>query len=84
VPALMEVKAMDSIRGRLAALVGRDVCVSLVDGTRIDDCQLVSFSCRATTAWIFHCGDDVFLPIDAVMDVWDAGRAVRPTRSRAA
>ena len=75
---------MDSIRGPLAALVGRDVCVSLADGTRLDDCQLVSFSRRLTSAWIVHRGDDVFLPVDTITDVSDVGRAVRPTSSRAA
>ena len=75
---------MDRLRGRLAALVGKDVCVSLADGTRMDDCQLVSFSRRLTTAWIVHSGDDVFVPIDVITDVWDVGRAVRPTSNRAA
>ena len=75
---------MDSIRSRLAALVGSDVSVSLLDGTRLDDCQLVSFSRRLTTAWLVHSGCDVFVPIDTITDVWDVSRAVRPTRSRAA
>ena len=33
---------MDALPGRLAALVGRGVSLALVDGTRLDDCQLVS------------------------------------------
>ena len=71
---------MDSIRSRLAALVGSDVSVSLLDGTRLDECQLVSFSRRLTTAWLVHRGGDVFVPIDAITDVWDVGRAGPPNR----
>jgi len=64
---------MDSLRGRLAALVGRGVGLALVDGTRLDDCQLVSQP-RARgvgTAWIVHGGDDVFVPVEAIADVWE-------------
>jgi hypothetical protein len=73
--ASVEVKVMDSISGRLAALVGNDMSVSLVDGTRIDHCQLVSFSRRLTTAWIVHDGDDVFVPVEAITEVSDVVRA---------
>ena len=53
--------------------------MALRDGSRIDDCQLVS-AARATTAtlWLFTNGDDVFVPIDDIIDVWEpafAGRA---------
>jgi hypothetical protein len=68
---------MDSLRDRLAALVGRGVSLALVDGTRLDDCRLVSQP-RARwvgTAWIVHGGDDVFVPVDAIADVWEAGGA---------
>ncbi len=64
---------MDSLRGRLAALVGRGVSLTLVDGTRLDDCQLVSQPrVRGVgTAWIVHSGDDVFVPVEAIADVWE-------------
>jgi hypothetical protein len=64
---------MNSIRNRLAALVGSNVDLALEDGTRIDDCQLVSLfrSRRVGTAWIFRNGDDVFLPVDTIIDVWE-------------
>jgi hypothetical protein len=75
---------MDAIRSRLAALVGSDVSVLLLDGSRLDECQLVSFSRRVTTAWLVHRGGDVFGPIDTITDVWNVGGAVRPTSSRAA
>jgi hypothetical protein len=75
---------MDPVRDRLAVLVGRDVCVGLADGTQLDDCQLVSSSRRVATVWIVHRGDDVFVPIDAIAEVWEAGRAIRPASRRAA
>jgi hypothetical protein len=55
---------MDSLRGRLQALVGRDMGLALVDGTRLDDCELVSQprARRIGTAWIVHGGHDVFVP----------------------
>lgn len=66
--------AMDSLRGRLAALVGRGVSLALVDGTRLDDCRLISQprARRVGTAWIVHGDDDVFVPVDAIADVWEA------------
>ena len=73
---------MDALPGRLAALVGRGVSLALVDGTRLDDCQLVSQP-RAhgvRTAWIVHGGDDVFVPVEVIADVWE----VCGTRRRAA
>jgi hypothetical protein len=35
---------------------------------------------RVGTAWIFRNGDDAFVPVDAIIDVWE----VRHTTSRAA
>jgi hypothetical protein len=54
-----------------AAIDGRQVNVALRDGTRIDDCQLVS--CRpgsVKTLWIFSNGEDLLIPCDEVVDVW--------------
>jgi hypothetical protein len=65
-------------RNRLQPLEGRRVSVALNDGSRIDDCQLVSAGrARAATVWLFSNGTDVFLPHDAVVDVWESlpGRA---------
>jgi hypothetical protein len=64
---------MSSIRDRLVTLVGSHVDLALNDGTRIDDCQLVSLfrSRRVGTAWIFRNGDDAFVPVDAIIDAWD-------------
>ena len=81
-----EVEAMDSIRDRLAALMGSNVSVALDDGARLDDCQLISVrrSRGVRTAWIFSDGEDRFVPIHAITDVWETCPAVRPSRPRAA
>ena len=58
---------------------GRQVCVALRNGSRIDDCQLVSAGRISTeTLWLFSNGLDVFVPIRQVLDLWEAplsGRA---------
>lgn len=69
---------MDS-KGTVQLLEGRRVSLALRDGSRIDDCQLVSAG-RATTEtlWLFTNGADVFVSLDDVLDVWEAalvGRA---------
>lgn len=54
-------------------LEGRQVCVALRNGSRIDDCQLVSAGRMSTdTLWLFSNGADLFLPIDDVLDLWEA------------
>jgi hypothetical protein len=53
-------------------LEGRQVSVALQDGTRIDDSSLVSSGRRrARTLWLFANGEDVFVPIDDIVDVWE-------------
>jgi hypothetical protein len=60
-----------------AELEGRVVGLALVGGRRIDDCQLVSIPRRAAnTFWVFRCGEDVFVPADHVLEIWESrGRA---------
>jgi hypothetical protein len=53
-------------------LEGRRVNLALLDGSRIDDCELVSAGHGATTLWLFVNGDDVFVPVDEVTDAWEA------------
>jgi hypothetical protein len=56
----------------LRALEGHHVSVSLIDGSRLDDCTLVSAGRgRAGTAWIFSNGMDLFLPLSALNDIWE-------------
>ena len=60
------------------AFEGRRVCVALRNGSRIDDCQLVSAGrVRTGTLWLFSNGLDVFVSIGQVLDVWEAPAAGR-------
>lgn len=57
----------------LRALEGRRVGLAVRGGHRIDDCQLVSAGRgRMRTLWVFANGADTFVPIDDVMDLWEA------------
>lgn len=60
----------------LRPLEGRRVAIALIDGTRIDDCQLVSLPLRGLhTFWLFSDGEDVFVPVESVLAVWETGAA---------
>jgi hypothetical protein len=53
------------------ALLGHQVSVALTDGSRIDDCQLVSATGgRVRQLWLFADGEDLFVAADRVADVW--------------
>ena len=53
---------------------GRQVSVALADGSRLDDCQLVSAGRNgANSLWLFINGADVFVPFAHVTAVWEAG-----------
>jgi hypothetical protein len=57
---------------------GRQVSVALADGSRIDDCQLVSAGrCAAGTLWLFTNGVDLFVALDDVTAVWEAANSFR-------
>jgi len=57
----------------IRSLEGQTVSLALVDGTRLDDCQLVSACRRGTrTLWLYENGADRFVPVDAVIDLWEA------------
>lgn len=68
-------------RAELAAtaeLEGRVVGLALVGGRRLDGCQLVSMPRRgANTFWVFRCGEDVFVPVDHVLEIWESRERVR-------
>lgn len=51
-------------------LQGRTVNVALADGSVLDRVPLVL--ARRNTLWVLRDGEDVFLPLDRVVDVWDA------------
>ena len=58
---------------QLRGLEGRTVHLSLVDGSRLDAVSLVS--ARSTTLWVFNNGEDKFLPVADVIDVWETPAA---------
>jgi len=63
----------------LRSLEGRQVSVALSDGSRIDDCQLVSAGRRPSQRlWFFVNGIDVFLPPADVLAIWEAPSAGWP------
>jgi hypothetical protein len=53
-------------------LEGRRVNLALVDGSRLDDCELVSAGHGCPTLWLFVNGADVFVPCSEVTDAWEA------------
>ena len=53
-------------------LEGRRVSLALVDGSRLDDCELVSAGRGTPTLWLFVNGDDVFIRVSDVTDAWEA------------
>lgn len=56
----------------LRSLEGRQVSVALADGSRIDDCQLVSAGRPGVhTLWVFCNGADTFVPPRDVLEVWE-------------
>lgn len=58
---------------RLAEFEGRQINVALVDGSRLDDCQLVSSGRQgAPSLWLVSGGADLFVPVDRVVEVWEA------------
>jgi hypothetical protein len=59
-------------RRGLSSIEGQQVSVALRDGTRIDDCNLVS-SRHRTSLWLFIGGKDRFVAVDDVVDVWETG-----------
>jgi hypothetical protein len=55
------------------------VNVALQDGTRIDDCQLVSGGRNSVpNLWLFTNGEDVFVARRDVLDVWETDAGNRP------
>jgi hypothetical protein len=63
----------------MRALEGRQVSIALTDGSRIDDCQLISAGRPGTpTLWLYDNGSDRFLTLADVRDVWESGVARPP------
>lgn len=71
----------DQRTDQIRDLEGHQVSLSLVNGSRIDDCQMVSAACGPTeNIWVFSNGADRFLALSEVVDCWE----VPPPGGRAA
>ena len=57
-------------RLQLSQLEGRRVNLSLIDGSRIDDCQLVLAG--RSKLWVFVNGHDNFVNVSRITDFWEA------------
>ncbi len=54
-------------------LEGHHVCVALCDGSRLDDCELVSAGRgTAATLWLHDGQDDRMVRADDVVDLWES------------
>ena len=60
----------------LLTLEGRRVTVALADGSRIDDCELVSAGRHSDNVWLFAGGVDTFVSVHDIIEFWE-----RPFRS---
>jgi hypothetical protein len=66
---------------KLVHLEGRRVSVAFVDGSRLDDCELVSTAHHgARTLWLYANGTDVFAAAQDIVEIWE----VRPPRTERA
>lgn len=62
-------------------LEGHRVSVALVDGSRLDDCELVSAGRHGSQSlWLYANGSDTFVTIRDVADVWEVRPALPPPR----
>jgi hypothetical protein len=59
----------------LRSLEGQRVSLALGDGSRIDDCQLVSAPRgQSDRVWLCVGGQDRFVALDDIADAWPARR----------
>jgi hypothetical protein len=57
---------------KLVHFEGRRVSVAFSDGSRLDDCELVSTGHHgAETLWFYTNGTDVFADAENVIDIWE-------------
>jgi hypothetical protein len=68
-PRRMTVERVAALTRRLE---GRRVSVALVDGSRIDDCDLISAGGRGDgRIWLYSNGADTFVTPAEVADLWE-------------
>ena len=63
---------VERLTGLIGHLEGRRVSLALVDGSRLDDCELVSAGHGTATLWLYVNGGDLFVPVADVTDAWEA------------
>lgn len=63
---------LERVTSLIGHLEGRHVNVALHDGSRLDDCELVSARHGTNTLWLFVNGGDVFVPVSDITDAWEA------------
>lgn len=63
---------LERVTSLIGHLEGRRVSLALIDGSRLDDCELVSAGHGTNTLWLFVNGGDVFVPVTKVTDAWEA------------
>jgi hypothetical protein len=68
----MEAMTSDRMAELSKSLEGHRVSVALADGSRIDDCELVSAARHGVQSlWLYTNGGDAFVPLVEVTDVWE-------------
>ena len=66
----------DRLHSLTRDLEGHRVGVALADGSRLDDCQLVSAGRhRAGSLWLYANGVDTFVTMLDVTDLWEVRRS---------
>ena len=63
----------DRVAALTRGLEGHRVSVALVDGSRIDDCALISAGRDSDDRlWLYNNRADTFVPLADVTDLWEA------------
>ena len=66
----------DRIVSLTRGLEGHRVSIALVNGSRIDDCALVSAARGGDDRlWLYSNGADTFVPLTEVTDLWEVAGA---------
>jgi hypothetical protein len=72
-PSATSQRDVKAVSGVLRELEGREVSLSLADGSRLDCVMLISAGRgRTPTVWFFANGIDVFLPRLSIIAAWEA------------
>lgn len=61
------------LAARTRGLEGCRVCIALVDGSRIDDCELISAGHHGDgRLWLYSNRADTFVSLTEVADLWES------------